>query len=57
MRLTADDHRKFADVGFLVLDAARPLVVKAGGAVNFLPLTPHNLADAFGWLSDASACA
>ncbi|MBM2291579.1 hypothetical protein JQX09_06640 [Sulfitobacter pseudonitzschiae] len=57
MRLTADDHRKFADVGFLVLDAARPLAVKAGGAATFNPLTPHNLSDAFGWSSDASACA
>lgn len=57
MRLTADDHRKFADVGFLVLDAARPLAVKAGGAATFHPLTPHNLSDAFGGSSDASACA
>ena len=38
MRLTADDHRKFADVGFLVLDAARPLAVKAGGASTFHPM-------------------
>lgn len=42
--------------GCLDLDAARPLPVKAGGAVIFHPLTPHasrdNQSDAFRWSFD-----
>lgn len=42
--------------GFLDLDKARPLPVKAGGAVIFHPLTPHasleNRSDQFRWSFD-----
>lgn len=42
--------------GFLDLDKAQPLPVKAGGAVIFHPLTPHaslaNVSDGFRWSFD-----